>query len=76
MFSFCGLCLGYVMYIMWKEKTENCLTKGERRDTYLTHVCRLLQSVKCVERIDKKLKFSANTVTFVICRNSSFFYSS
>ena len=30
------------------------LTRGERSDTYLTHVCRLLQSVECLEINRKK----------------------
>ena len=36
------------------EKTKYRLKTGEMSDTYLTHVCRLWQSVDSLERIDKK----------------------
>ena len=38
------------------------LNRGEKCDTYLTHVCRLLQNVDSLERIGRKQKLSANTV--------------
>jgi hypothetical protein len=32
--------------------------KGERSNTYLTHVCRLSHRTECLERTDKKLDLS------------------
>jgi len=36
---------------------------------YLIHVCRLLQRVESLERVDKKLELSTNTVTFISCKS-------
>ena len=38
------------------ERTKKMLKRGEKRNTYLTHVCRLLQSLEKVEK--KILSFS------------------
>jgi hypothetical protein len=43
------------------EKIKNLLKRGERSDTYLIHLCRLLQSIEALERINKILEPSANT---------------
>ena len=38
---------------IWKgEKIKSWLKRGERSDIYQTQVCRLPQSIKCLERID------------------------
>ena len=39
---------------------------GGRSDNYLTHVCRLAQSVQRLERIEKS-ELSASTVAFINC---------
>ena len=36
---------------------HNELKRGERSDTYLTHVCRLPQSIESLERMDKNWIF-------------------
>ena len=43
--------------------------REETSDTYLTHVCRLLQSVESLERTDKKPELSVNFVAFISCRS-------
>ena len=57
------LSVGTLMHVMFKLvlwcsngaiKTLNCLKRRERSDSYLTHVCRLSQSVESLKRIDKK----------------------
>ena len=49
--------------------SKNRLKRGERSNTYLTHVCKLPWSVQSLERIDKKLELSVNTVAFICCRS-------
>ena len=48
---------------------KRMLKRGEGSDTYLTHVCRMLQSVDGLERMDKKLELSVNSVDFISCRS-------
>ena len=43
------------------------LKRKEKSNTYLTHVCRLLQSLERLERIEKS-ELSAGTVAFISCR--------
>ena len=40
-----------------------------KSDTYLTQVCKLLQSIENLERIHKKPELSANIVAFISCRS-------
>ena len=40
------------------------LKRGERSNTYLTHVCRLPKNGERLERINLKKELSANTVAF------------
>ena len=46
------------------KRQRNRLKRGERNNTCPTHICRLLQSLESLEKIDKKLELSANTVAF------------
>ena len=46
----------------------NRIKRGERSDTYLTHVYRLPWSIGSPERTDKKQELSVNTVAFINCR--------
>ena len=43
---------------------KNRITRGERSDTYLTHVCSLLRIIEMLERVDKT-RASASTVAFI-----------
>ena len=54
-------------YPSCRKAQTNLLKRGERSDTYLTHVLRLLQSIENLEKIGKNLKFSTSTA-FIGCR--------
>ena len=49
--------------ILWPKELLN---RGERSNTYLTHVCRLRQSIDRLERIEKS-ELSVRTVTIITC---------
>ena len=50
---------------IWKgEITKSWLDRGEKSNTHLTYVCKLLQSV---ENLEKK-KFSGSTIAFISYR--------
>ena len=55
---------------IWEEFVNVEIKKGLNRgesDTYLTRVCRLLQSIENLEKVEKQ-GLSATTVTFISCR--------
>ena len=39
--------------------SSKMVNRGERSNTYLIHVCTLLQSVECLEKIERKQKLSS-----------------
>ena len=56
----------------WKgEKTKSNMKRGEKSNTYLTHVCILLQNVESLERMEKNGSFSKcwlSTAVLDFCR--------
>ena len=54
----------------WKdEKTKNKLKREERSDIYQFNVCKVLRRIENLERMNKILKHSTNTVVFIGCRS-------
>ena len=56
-----------LIYLSVNSLTKKWLNRGERRDIYLKHVCRLLLSTEILENIEI-LEFSASTMAFISCR--------
>ena len=51
------------------KRQKKKLKRGERTDTYLMLVCRLLQSIERLERIYKKTRAFSQHVAFISCRS-------
>jgi hypothetical protein len=60
----CVICFNFVKYKKktWKGEMikKICFKRGERNDTYLTHVSRLLQSIDSLEKIEKNKSFQSD----------------
>ena len=69
MTSYMFLIFLFVLYFVMKSPLSFGKKFVKRSHTYLTHVCRLLQSVESPERADRKQKLSANTVALISCRS-------